>query len=86
MFENWTCLTFDFDHIYLIIKQTFEITAAVFFSESENAEFIQTEAVERLHQLLPHKVNVEFDNTNVTLSMHSQNRWVNTLQSGGYIL
>ncbi|XP_072248320.1 bridge-like lipid transfer protein family member 2 [Leuresthes tenuis] len=51
-------------------------------SEGENAEFIQTEAVERFHQLLPHKVNVEFDNTNVTLSMHSQNRHLNwTLKS-----
>lgn len=43
------------------------------FSEFEST-FIQTEAVERFHQLIPHKVNVEFDNTNVTLSMHSQKR------------
>ncbi|KAM4567204.1 bridge-like lipid transfer protein family member 2 isoform 2-T2 [Odontesthes bonariensis] len=51
-------------------------------SEGENAEFLQTEAVERFHQLIPHKVNVEFDNTNVTLSMHSQNRHLNwTLKS-----
>ncbi|CAK6966699.1 bridge-like lipid transfer protein family member 2 [Scomber scombrus] len=50
--------------------------------ESENTEFIQTEAVERFHQLMPHKVNVEFDNTNVTLSMHSQKRHLNwTLKS-----
>uniref|UniRef100_A0A3Q1ED73 Bridge-like lipid transfer protein family member 2 n=1 Tax=Acanthochromis polyacanthus TaxID=80966 RepID=A0A3Q1ED73_9TELE len=41
-----------------------------------------TEAVERFHQLIPHKVNVEFDNTNVTLSMHSQKRHLNwTLKS-----
>lgn len=50
--------------------------------EGENTEFIQTEAVERFHQLIPHKVNVEFDNTNVTLSMHSQKRHLNwTLKS-----
>uniref|UniRef100_A0A3Q3X1J2 FMP27/BLTP2/Hobbit GFWDK motif-containing RBG unit domain-containing protein n=1 Tax=Mola mola TaxID=94237 RepID=A0A3Q3X1J2_MOLML len=34
-------------------------------------------AVEQFHQLIPHKVNVEFDNTNVTLSMQSQNRHLN---------
>ncbi|XP_022052504.2 protein KIAA0100 isoform X2 [Acanthochromis polyacanthus] len=51
-------------------------------SECENNEFIKTEAVERFHQLIPHKVNVEFDNTNVTLSMHSQKRHLNwTLKS-----
>ncbi|XP_044059043.1 protein KIAA0100-like isoform X2 [Siniperca chuatsi] len=51
-------------------------------SECENIEFIQTETVERFHQLIPHKVNVEFDNTNVTLSMHSQKRHLNwTLKS-----
>lgn len=51
-------------------------------SESENTEFIQTEAVERFHRLVPNKVNVEFDNTNVTLSMHSQKRHLNwTLKS-----
>uniref|UniRef100_A0A3Q1KCW4 FMP27/BLTP2/Hobbit GFWDK motif-containing RBG unit domain-containing protein n=1 Tax=Anabas testudineus TaxID=64144 RepID=A0A3Q1KCW4_ANATE len=43
---------------------------------------LQTEAVEQFHQLIPHKVNVEFDNTNVTLSMHSQKRHLNwTLKS-----
>uniref|UniRef100_A0A8C4NXK1 Si:ch211-259g3.4 n=1 Tax=Dicentrarchus labrax TaxID=13489 RepID=A0A8C4NXK1_DICLA len=48
----------------------------------ENPEFIQTKTVERFHQLIPHKVNVEFDNTNVTLSMHSQKRHLNwTLKS-----
>ncbi|XP_035535920.1 protein KIAA0100-like isoform X1 [Morone saxatilis] len=51
-------------------------------SECENPEFIQTQTVERFHQLIPHKVNVEFDNTNVTLSMHSQKRHLNwTLKS-----
>ncbi|XP_029026241.1 bridge-like lipid transfer protein family member 2 isoform X2 [Betta splendens] len=50
--------------------------------ECENTQFIQTEAVEKFHQLVPHKVNVEFDNTNVTLSMHSQKRHLNwTLKS-----
>uniref|UniRef100_A0A7N8Y945 KIAA0100 ortholog n=1 Tax=Mastacembelus armatus TaxID=205130 RepID=A0A7N8Y945_9TELE len=45
-------------------------------------EFIQTEAVEWFHQLVPHEVNVEFDNTNITLSMHSQKRHLNwTLKS-----
>ncbi|XP_030008756.1 protein KIAA0100-like isoform X4 [Sphaeramia orbicularis] len=48
----------------------------------EDSEFIQTEAVEQFHQLIPQKVNVEFDNTNVTLSMHSQKRHLNwTLKS-----
>lgn len=48
----------------------------------EATEFIQTEAVERFHQLVPHNVNIEFDNTNVTLSMHSQKKHLNwTLKS-----
>ncbi|XP_069568471.1 bridge-like lipid transfer protein family member 2 isoform X2 [Brachyistius frenatus] len=51
-------------------------------SACEKHDFIQTEAVDRFHQLVPHKVNVEFDNTNVTLSMHSQKRHLNwTLKS-----
>ncbi|XP_053278445.1 bridge-like lipid transfer protein family member 2 isoform X1 [Pleuronectes platessa] len=51
-------------------------------SEMETTKFIQTEAVERVHQLIPHTVNLEFDNTNVTLSMHSQKRHLNwTLKS-----
>ncbi|XP_024866117.1 protein KIAA0100 isoform X1 [Kryptolebias marmoratus] len=51
-------------------------------SERENEDFVQTEAVERFHQLLPHKVDVEFDNTNIILSMHSQKRHLNwTLKS-----
>lgn len=48
----------------------------------EEKEFIQTEAVEQFHQIIPQKVNVEFENTNLTLSMHSQNRHLNwTLKS-----
>ncbi|XP_074535459.1 bridge-like lipid transfer protein family member 2 isoform X4 [Halichoeres trimaculatus] len=51
-------------------------------SDYKNIEFIQTETVERFHQLIPHKVDVEFDNTNVTLSMHSQKKHLNwTLKS-----
>ncbi|XP_024132642.1 protein KIAA0100 isoform X1 [Oryzias melastigma] len=51
-------------------------------SECENSAFIQTEAVERFHQLLPHDVRVEFDKTNITLSMHSQKKHLNwTLKS-----
>lgn len=51
-------------------------------SECKNIEFIQTETVERFHRLIPHKVDVGFDNTNVTLSMHSQKRHLNwTLKS-----
>lgn len=51
-------------------------------SDCGKTDFIQTEALERFHQLIPHKVNVEFDNTNVTLSMHSQKRHLNwTLKS-----
>lgn len=43
----------------------------------EGSEFFRTEDVEQFHQLLPQKANVEFDNTNVTLSMHSQKRHLN---------
>ncbi|KAJ0063740.1 hypothetical protein NL108_006678, partial [Boleophthalmus pectinirostris] len=51
-------------------------------SNCEDGEFIRTEDVEQFHQLIPEKVNVEFDNTNVTLSMHSQKRHLNwTLKS-----
>uniref|UniRef100_A0A665TQY6 Si:ch211-259g3.4 n=1 Tax=Echeneis naucrates TaxID=173247 RepID=A0A665TQY6_ECHNA len=42
----------------------------------------QTETVEHFHHLIPDKVDVEFDNTNITLSMHSQKRHLNwTLKS-----
>lgn len=51
-------------------------------TSSEDSQFIQTEDVEQFHQLIAQKVNVEFDNTNVTLSMHSQKRHLNwTLKS-----
>uniref|UniRef100_A0A9R1SDM0 Si:ch211-259g3.4 n=2 Tax=Cyprinus carpio TaxID=7962 RepID=A0A9R1SDM0_CYPCA len=44
--------------------------------------YIQTEAIEQLHNLVPQKVNVDFENTNITLSMHSQKRHLNwTLKS-----
>ncbi|XP_064157115.1 bridge-like lipid transfer protein family member 2 [Anguilla rostrata] len=44
--------------------------------------YLQTETIERLHQLIPQQMSVEFDNTNVTLSMHSQKRHLNwTLKS-----
>ncbi|XP_077422133.1 bridge-like lipid transfer protein family member 2 isoform X2 [Vanacampus margaritifer] len=50
--------------------------------ECLDTEFIQTEAVEQFHSIIPQKANVEFDNTNVTLSMHSQKRHLNwTLKS-----
>ncbi|XP_010863616.2 protein KIAA0100 isoform X3 [Esox lucius] len=55
---------------------------AVSVAECEGDNYVQTEAVERFHQLMPQKVNVEFDNTNITLSMHSQKRHLNwTLKS-----
>lgn len=44
--------------------------------ECEEDLFIQTVAVDQFHRLLPQKVNVEFENTNITLSMHSQKRSV----------
>ncbi|XP_076002045.1 bridge-like lipid transfer protein family member 2 [Genypterus blacodes] len=51
-------------------------------SVCEGDRFIQTETVDHFHQLIPQKINVEFDNTNVTLSMHSQMRHLNwTLKS-----
>ncbi|XP_061829189.1 bridge-like lipid transfer protein family member 2 isoform X1 [Nerophis lumbriciformis] len=47
-----------------------------------DTEFIQTETVEQFHRLIPQKINMEFDNTNVTLSMHSQKKHLNwTLKS-----
>ncbi|TRY94640.1 hypothetical protein DNTS_021557 [Danionella cerebrum] len=43
---------------------------------------IQTASVERLHNLIPQKINMDFENTNITLSMHSQKRHLNwTLKS-----
>uniref|UniRef100_A0A8C7QEU9 Si:ch211-259g3.4 n=1 Tax=Oncorhynchus mykiss TaxID=8022 RepID=A0A8C7QEU9_ONCMY len=53
-----------------------------FLLECEKDEYIQTEAVEQFHQLVPQKVNMEFENTSITLSMHSQKRHLNwTLKS-----
>ncbi|XP_071214703.1 bridge-like lipid transfer protein family member 2 isoform X1 [Salvelinus alpinus] len=50
--------------------------------EWEKDEYIQTDAVEQFHQVVPQKVNMEFENTSITLSMHSQKRHLNwTLKS-----
>ncbi|XP_061684367.1 bridge-like lipid transfer protein family member 2 isoform X2 [Syngnathoides biaculeatus] len=50
--------------------------------ECLDTEFIQTEAIEQFHRYIPHKANVELDNTNITLSLHSQKRHLNwTLKS-----
>uniref|UniRef100_A0A674CK67 Bridge-like lipid transfer protein family member 2 n=1 Tax=Salmo trutta TaxID=8032 RepID=A0A674CK67_SALTR len=47
-----------------------------------SADGEKTEAVEQFHQLVPQKVNMEFENTSITLSMHSQKRHLNwTLKS-----
>ncbi len=48
--------------------------------DDKEDSYIQTEAIERLHSLIPQKVNVDFENTNITLSMHSQKRWAVMLQ------
>ncbi|KAG9342081.1 hypothetical protein JZ751_017078 [Albula glossodonta] len=52
-------------------------------SEPECEEtYLQTKTLERWHQLVPEKISVEFENTSVTLSMHSQKRHLNwTLKS-----
>uniref|UniRef100_A0A8C9R8R2 Bridge-like lipid transfer protein family member 2 n=1 Tax=Scleropages formosus TaxID=113540 RepID=A0A8C9R8R2_SCLFO len=39
--------------------------------------FVQTATLEKFHHLVPQKASVELDNTNVTLSMHSQKRHLN---------
>lgn len=44
------------------------------FKDDEEDSYIQDEAIESLHKLVPQKVNVDFENTNITLSMHSQKR------------
>lgn len=51
------------------------------FEDEKEDTFIQTEAIDRLHSLVPQKVNVDFENTNITLSMQSQKRWAVMLQS-----
>lgn len=55
----------------------------MFVSLEDDTEdsYIQTEAIEGLHKLVPQKVNVDFENTNITLSMHSQKRWAVLLES-----
>ncbi|RXN03891.1 Protein KIAA0100-like isoform X1 [Labeo rohita] len=51
-------------------------------ADEKEDTFIQTEAIDRLHSLVPQKVNVDFENTNITLSMQSQKRHLNwTLKS-----
>ncbi|KTF85827.1 hypothetical protein cypCar_00026037 [Cyprinus carpio] len=51
-------------------------------ADDKEDSYIQTEAIEQLHNLVPQKVNVDFENTNITLSMHSQKRHLNwTLKS-----
>ncbi|KAI1893283.1 hypothetical protein AGOR_G00122110 [Albula goreensis] len=52
-------------------------------SEPECEEtYLQTKTLEGWHQLVPEKISVEFENTSVTLSMHSQKRHLNwTLKS-----
>ncbi|KAK2881234.1 hypothetical protein Q8A67_018502 [Cirrhinus molitorella] len=51
-------------------------------TDDKEDTFIQTEAIERIHNLVPQKVNVDFENTNITLSMQSQKRHLNwTLKS-----
>ncbi|XP_063061511.1 bridge-like lipid transfer protein family member 2 isoform X2 [Engraulis encrasicolus] len=63
-------------------SQTSPADASLALTECEEEQFLQTEALDHLHQLLPQKVNVDFENTNITLSMHSQKRHLNwTLKS-----
>ncbi|KAI7800861.1 putative UPF0378 protein [Triplophysa rosa] len=51
-------------------------------ADDEEDSYFQTEAIESFHKLVPQKVNVDFENTNITLSMHSQKRHLNwTLKS-----
>lgn len=51
-------------------------------ADDQEDSYIQTDSIERLHSLIPQNVNVDFENTNITLSMHSQKRHLNwTLKS-----
>uniref|UniRef100_A0A7N8X3N7 KIAA0100 ortholog n=1 Tax=Mastacembelus armatus TaxID=205130 RepID=A0A7N8X3N7_9TELE len=73
-------------HFYIFCRLAWDFSVGQLSSKvlksSQMVSFIQTEAVEWFHQLVPHEVNVEFDNTNITLSMHSQKRHLNwTLKS-----
>ncbi|XP_072557305.1 bridge-like lipid transfer protein family member 2 isoform X2 [Paramormyrops kingsleyae] len=45
--------------------------------ECEQPSFVQTADVERIHQLIPARASVELENTNITVSMHSQKRHLN---------
>ncbi|MGH0187936.1 UNVERIFIED_CONTAM: hypothetical protein FKN15_027356 [Acipenser sinensis] len=50
--------------------------------ETENDSQMHSAALRRFHRYVPQKVNVELENTNVTLSMNSQKRHLNwTLKS-----
>ncbi|XP_018603767.1 protein KIAA0100-like isoform X1 [Scleropages formosus] len=46
-------------------------------ADYESQSFVQTATLEKFHHLVPQKASVELDNTNVTLSMHSQKRHLN---------
>uniref|UniRef100_W5MG12 Bridge-like lipid transfer protein family member 2 n=1 Tax=Lepisosteus oculatus TaxID=7918 RepID=W5MG12_LEPOC len=46
-------------------------------SGGEKDSYVQSTAVEKFHRLIPQRVNVDFENTNVTLSMLSQSRHLN---------
>lgn len=51
-------------------------------SDDKEDSYIQHGVIENLHKLVPQKVKVDFENTNITLSMHSQKRHLNwTLKS-----
>ncbi|KAF7699848.1 protein KIAA0100-like isoform X2 [Silurus meridionalis] len=50
--------------------------------EHAEDEYFEVKAIEKVYRTIPQKVNVEFENTNITLSMHSQKRHLNwTLKS-----
>ncbi|XP_049582720.1 bridge-like lipid transfer protein family member 2 isoform X1 [Syngnathus scovelli] len=66
----------------LVTQRTTQDPSGEQLQECLDTEFIKTEAVEQFHSVVPRKANVEFDNTNITLSMHSQKRHLNwTLKS-----
>lgn len=44
--------------------------------ECERPPFVGTADVKRIHRLIPPRASVELDNTNITVSMHSQKRSV----------
>lgn len=57
-----------------LIKQMLALIMFMSLEDDKEDSYIQTEAIEGLHKLVPQKVNVDFENTNITLSMHSQKR------------